>query len=156
MNIGQAAASSGVSAKMIRYYEIIGLLPKVGRNANGYRRYTDVEMHTLRFIGRARRLGFPIEQVRRLLALWRNPRRASGDVKRIAQAHVAELQHKIAELQSIVQALQHLAGHCHGDHRPECPILDGLLERDPPRPRVRQRPAALRAGAAALRRGDRP
>lgn len=138
MNIGQAAAAAGVSAKMIRYYEAIGLLPKVARTANGYRRYSAADVHSVRFIGRARRLGFSVAQLRRLLALWRNPRRASADVKRLAQTHLADLQRRIEELQSMVQALQHLADHCHGDHRPDCPILDGLLAAPAPRPRSTQ------------------
>ena len=135
MNIGQAATAAGVSAKMIRYYEAIGLLPKVTRTANGYRRYSAADVHSLRFIGRARRLGFSVAQLRRLLALWRNPRRASADVKRLAQSHLVDLQRRIDELQSMVQALQHLADHCHGDDRPDCPILDGLLAEPAPRPR---------------------
>lgn len=166
MNIGQAAAAAGVSAKMIRYYEAIGLLPKVTRTANGYRRYTAADVHSLRFIGRARRLGFSVTQLQRLLALWRNPRRASADVKRLAQTHIADLQRRIDELQSMVQALQHLAHHCHGDDRPDCPILDGLLADPVPRPRSppaksgvsrrRQRPASPAAGnSKLLPRSDR-
>jgi Cu(I)-responsive transcriptional regulator len=128
MNIGTAARASGVSAKMIRYYEDIGVISSPSRRANGYRAYTDADVHTLRFVKRARGLGFSVEQIRRLVALWRDPRRSSAEVKRIALAHISELEHKIVELQSIAQALQHLAGHCRGDHRPECPILDGLVE----------------------------
>lgn len=128
MNIGTAARASGVSPKMIRYYEDIGVISPASRRTNGYRSYTESDVHTLRFVKRARGLGFPVEQIRRLVALWRDPRRSSGEVKRIALAHIAELEHKIAELQSIAQALQHLAGHCRGDHRPDCPIIDGLVE----------------------------
>lgn len=128
MNIGAAARASGVSAKMIRYYEDIGVIAPASRRSNGYRAYTEADVHTLRFIKRARGLGFPVEQIRRLVALWRDPRRSSAEVKCIAAAHIAELEHKIAELQSIAQVLKHLAGHCRGDHRPECPILDGLVE----------------------------
>jgi len=133
MNVGEAARASGVSAKMIRYYESIGVIARVARATNGYRRYTETDVHTLRFVRRARSLGFPIEVIRRLVALWRDPRRSSADVKRLAQAHLVELQHKIAELQSMTQALQHLVGHCRGDHRPECPIIDDLVggERSP-------------------------
>lgn len=131
MNIGAAARASGVSAKMIRYYEDIGVVSPASRRANGYRAYTDADVHTLRFIKRARGLGFSVEQIRRLVALWRDPRRSSAEVKRIALAHIAELEFKIAELRSIAQALEHLAGHCRGDHRPECPILDGLIGPEP-------------------------
>ena len=144
MNIGEAAQGSGVSAKMIRYYEEIGLIGRAARKANGYRRYTDAEVHTLRFVKRARSLGFSVEQVARLVALWRNPRRSSAEVKRIALAHIAALEQKIAELQSIAQALKHLAGHCHGDHRPECPILEGLGEPGPAEVAI---PTAPRRGA---------
>ncbi len=128
MNIGSAARASSVSAKMIRYYEGIGVISRASRRANGYRAYTDADVHTLRFIKRARSLGFPVEQIRQLVALWRDPRRSSAKVKRIALAHITELEHKIAELRSMTQALKHLAAHCRGDHRPECPILDGLVQ----------------------------
>lgn len=133
MNVGEAARASGVSAKMIRYYESIGVVARAARATNGYRRYTEADVHTLRFVRRARSLGFPIEVIRRLVALWRDPRRSSAEVKRLAQAHLVELQHKIAALQSMAQALQHLVGHCRGDHRPECPIIDDLVgsERSP-------------------------
>lgn len=128
MNIGSAAHASSVSAKMIRYYEDIGIMSPASRRANGYRAYTDADVHTLRFIKRARSLGFPVEQIRQLVALWRDPRRSSEKVKRIALAHVSELEHKIAELRSMTEVLKHLAAHCRGDQRPECPILDGLVE----------------------------
>lgn len=131
MNIGEAAASSGVSAKMIRYYESIKLIRPPARTAAGYRVYQDEELHTLRFIRRARSLGFSIEETTDLLALWRDSGRASADVKRVALAHVRDLEKKAAELQSMARTLRHLANHCHGDNRPDCPILDDLAEKAP-------------------------
>jgi Cu(I)-responsive transcriptional regulator len=128
MNIGEAAAHSGVSAKMIRHYESLGLLPKVTRTESGYRQYGDNELHTLRFIRRARDLGFSIAEIAQLLKLWQNRRRASADVKRIALAHVAELERKMAELDAMKRTLQHLAHCCQGDERPDCPILDELAD----------------------------
>jgi Cu(I)-responsive transcriptional regulator len=129
MNIGQAATASAVSAKMIRHYEALGLLPKMPRTAAGYRQYDGASVHTLRFIRRARDLGFSIKEITTLLGLWRNRRRASGDVKRIALAHVADLQRRIDEMQSMQRTLQHLAHCCAGDARPDCPILDDLAGR---------------------------
>ncbi len=126
MNIGQAAEASGVSAKMLRYYESIGLVPKAGRTEAGYRTYGEAEVNTLRFIRRARDLGLPIERIGLLVGLWRDRDRSSADVKRIATEHVAELRVKIAELAAMCGALQELADACHGDHRPECPILRDL------------------------------
>jgi MerR family transcriptional regulator, copper efflux regulator len=126
MNIGQAAKASGVSAKMIRYYEQIGLIPKALRTGSGYRNYSEADIHTLRFIRRARDLGFSIEQIVELLALWRDRARASGDVKAVALGHVRKLKGKIRELQAMARTLEHLAEHCHGDHRPECPIINDL------------------------------
>ena len=126
MTIGQAAKSSAVSAKMIRHYESIGLLPKAHRTQSGYRLYDETDVHTLRFIQRARSLGFPLETIRTLLALWRNRRRSSAQVKELAERHVADLERKISEMQSMVRTLKHLAHNCHGDERPECPILDDL------------------------------
>ena len=126
MNIGQAAAASGVSAKMIRYYESIGLLPAARRTDSGYRFYTDEDVHVLRFIRRARDLGFSLADIAELLALWRDQRRASADVKRIALEHVVALERKIAELQGMASTLRTLAAHCHGDARPDCPILTDL------------------------------
>lgn len=128
MNIGEAAKRSGVSAKMIRYYEETGLIPKAARSDAGYRHYRDVDVHTLRFIRRARDLGFTVEQIAELLALWRDRSRASADVKRLALAHVAALEAKAAELQAMSRTLRRLAEHCHGDGRPECPIVDDLAE----------------------------
>jgi Cu(I)-responsive transcriptional regulator len=126
MNIGEAAAASGVSAKMIRYYESVGLLPKVRRTANGYRVYGPEDVHTLAFIRRARDLGFPMAQIEKLLALWQDRSRESAEVKAIAAAHVADLGRKIAELEAMRRTLEHLVAHCHGNHRPDCPILEDL------------------------------
>jgi Cu(I)-responsive transcriptional regulator len=126
MTIGQAAKASGVSAKMIRHYESIGLLPKAQRTQSGYRLYDENDVHTLRFIQRARSLGFPLETIRTLLALWRNRRRSSAQVKELALHHVENLERKIEEMQAMVRTLKHLAHHCHGDERPDCPILDDL------------------------------
>jgi MerR family copper efflux transcriptional regulator len=125
MNIGQAANASGVSAKMIRYYESIGLIPPAERTGAGYRLYSDAEVHTLRFIHRAREFGFPIERIRLLVSLWRE-RHPSREVKRVALEHVTELDRRIAELTAMRDALQVLAERCHGDNRPECPILSDL------------------------------
>lgn len=130
MNIGQAARASGVSAKMIRYYESIGLIPAAERTAAGYRVYTEADVNTLRFIHRAREFGFPIERIRLLVSLWQGGR-PSREVKQVALAHVAELDHRIAELTAMRDALAHLAAACHGDHRPECPILRDLADHQP-------------------------
>jgi MerR family copper efflux transcriptional regulator len=128
MNIGQAADVSGVSAKMIRYYESIGLIRQSRRTDSGYRTYGENDLHTLRFIKRARKLGFSLEQIRELLSLWEDSDRASADVKAIAQGHVADLQKRIVELTEMRDTLSHLAQACSGDHRPDCPILVGLAE----------------------------
>jgi Cu(I)-responsive transcriptional regulator len=128
MNIGEAARASGVSAKMVRYYESIGLIRPVTRTESGYRVYGDDDIHTLRFIRRARNLGFSVDETARLLALWQDKSRASADVKEFALKHVADLERKIAELQAMSRTLQHLAGHCHGNDRPDCPILDDLAD----------------------------
>ena len=128
MNIGQAAKFSGVSAKMIRYYEQIGLIPKAIRSDAGYRHYSSPDVHSLRFIRRARDLGFSVDQISGLLVLWRDRDRASADVKAMALSHAAGLNAKIAELQAMAQTLEHLADHCHGNDRPDCPILADLAE----------------------------
>ncbi|WP_338765345.1 Cu(I)-responsive transcriptional regulator [Massilia sp. METH4] len=126
MNIGQAATASGVTAKMIRYYESIGLVPAAQRTDSGYRVYGQREVHTLRFIRRARKLGFSLERIAELLSLWQDGSRASADVKRIALDHVAELEERIRELTEMRDTIATLAACCHGDERPDCPILQGI------------------------------
>ena len=126
MNIGEAAHASGVSQRMIRHYEKIGLIAKAARRASGYRDYDERDVHTLRFVRRARDLGFPIEEIGKLLALWRDRSRASADVKALATARAAELARKQQELRAMRRALEQLATACHGDDRPDCPILDDL------------------------------
>ncbi|WP_331376160.1 Cu(I)-responsive transcriptional regulator [Sinorhizobium chiapasense] len=130
MNISDVARASGVSTKMIRYYETIGLIPPANRGESGYRNYGDNDVHTLRFIRRARDLGFTVEQMVDLLALWRDRSRASSEVKKIALDQVAILERKAEELKAMSRTLKHLAAHCHGDERPDCPILDDLAEAD--------------------------
>lgn len=125
-NIGEAARHSGVSAKMIRYYESLGLLAEARRTSAGYRIYDDREVHTLRFVRRARDLGFSIEEIQHLLGLWQNRGRSSRDVRRVAQQHLVALDRRIAELQTMRRTLELLVEHCHGDQRPDCPILDDL------------------------------
>lgn len=129
LNIGQAAAQSGVSAKMVRHYESLGLLPKVARTQAGYRQYGEREVHTLRFIRHARQLGFGMTEVAELLKLWQNRQRSSADVKRIALAHVADLDRRMREMADMKRTLERLAQCCHGDERPDCPILDELADR---------------------------
>lgn len=126
LTIGEAAALSGVSAKMIRYYESIGLLRPALRTAANYRVYDEEAMRRLRFIGRARELGFSIREIERLIGLWLDPSHRSAEVKALALRHVEELGERIATLQKLKSALEHLAGRCHGDERPDCPILDDL------------------------------
>ncbi|TDR52073.1 MerR family copper efflux transcriptional regulator [Halomonas ventosae] len=126
MNIGEAARASGISGKMIRYYESIGLIAPVGRTDAGYRVFSDKDIHTLRFIFRARSLGFSVEQMSNLLALWHDRHRASSDVKAFALTHIEELNSKINKLQAMRETLEHLVKHCHGDERPDCPILGDL------------------------------
>lgn len=126
MNIGEAARESGVTAKMIRYYESVDLLEPKGRTDAGYRVYGRQEVHTLRFIRQARHLGFSLDDIGQLLTLWQDRSRASAEVKAIALQHVAELDRRIAELSEMRNTLNHLADHCHGDERPDCPILDEL------------------------------
>ena len=129
MKIGDAAAASGVSAKMIRHYEAIGLFG-AARSANGYRVYGERDVAVLRFIRHARDLGFPLEDVRRLLGLWQDRNRASAEVKKLALAHVAALEAKARSLDAMAASLRHLAAHCHGDARPDCPILDDLARKE--------------------------
>jgi len=131
MNIGQAAAASGVSAKMIRHYEEIGLVPKAGRTGAGYRLYREADVHRLRFVRRARDLGFSMKEIEALLGLWNDRRRASSEVKLLAMKHIADLDQKIAELQAMRRTLAELSRHCHGDHRPDCPILEDLAGTTP-------------------------
>lgn len=128
MNIGEAAARSGVSAKMIRYYEATGLIAPAERSPTGYRRYGADDVHTLRFIRRARDLGFPVERIGELVALWRDRTRRSADVKAIATEQAAALRRKIADLEGMAATLDALAACCHGDDRPDCPILVDLAD----------------------------
>jgi MerR family copper efflux transcriptional regulator len=127
VTIGEAAARSGVPAKTIRFYEETGLIKPALRGENRYRAYSDAEIETLRFVRRARLLGFPLKDIAQLLELYRDKRRASGEVKRLALQHVAELDRKLRELTAIRDTIAALAERCHGDERPDCPILDGLL-----------------------------
>ena len=126
MNIGQAAIYSGVSAKTIRYYESIGLIAEASRTAGGYRTYSEKDVQTLRFIHHSRNLGFSVKGVGMLLDLWRDQKRASADVKAMALSHIAEVERKIEELRKIRDTLVHLTERCHGDDRPDCPILEEL------------------------------
>jgi Cu(I)-responsive transcriptional regulator len=128
LTISEAARQSGVTAKMIRHYEALGLLKPARRTLAGYRIYDDADLHVLRFIRRARDLGFTIEDIELLLGLWQNRRRASADVRRIAQQHISRLDEKIRQLEGMRRSLEHLLHHCHGDSRPECPILDDLAQ----------------------------
>jgi Cu(I)-responsive transcriptional regulator len=141
MNIGRAAEASGVSAKMIRHYESVGLLPAAGRTVAGYRIYRDTDVHTLRFIRRARDLGFSMKEIGALVGLWRNRGRASAEVKKLASRHMRQLDEKISELQAMRDTLAHLAEHCHGDERPDCPILEDLASERAHCPPARKSPA---------------
>ncbi len=127
-NIGQASHLSGVTAKMIRHYEAIGLLPEAKRTESGYRQYSNEDVHTLRFVKTSRDLGFSLQEIQQLLSLWFNKRRASRDVHRLVEKHVDELNQKIMDLERMRDSLKKLAQCCHGDERPECPILDQLAE----------------------------
>lgn len=131
MNIGQAAKSSGVSAKMIRYYEQTGLIPPADRRASGYRDYAEADVHMLRFIRRARDLGFSVAEIGELLGLWRDTSRQSAEVRRIASNHIDALEEKIRNMQDMAATLKDLVASCRGDHRAECPILE-RLETDVP------------------------
>ncbi len=128
MNIGEAAKASGVSAKMIRHYESVGLFPEASRTNAGYRQYTGNDVATLRFIRHSRDLGFSLDQIRELLGLWHDRRRPSRQVKALAQAHLQELDQKLQELHAMKATLEHLVQCCHGDDRPECPILEILAD----------------------------
>jgi MerR family copper efflux transcriptional regulator len=125
-NIGEAARRSGVSARMVRHYEGLGLLPDVARTESGYRQYTEADIHTLRFVKRSRDLGFSMDEIAELVGLWHNRRRTSASVKRIAQKHLGELEQRIADMQAMQRTLSHLVHCCHGDARPDCPILEDL------------------------------
>jgi Cu(I)-responsive transcriptional regulator len=142
MNIGQAATASGVTPKMIRHYESLGLLPRVARSGSGYRLYDARALHTLRFIRRAREMGFGLDEIAALLALWGNRRRASAEVKALAARHVAELQARIERMQAMRRTLQQLVDACHGDDRPDCPILDDLAAAGAPSGAERVAPSA--------------
>lgn len=131
MNIGEASGASGVSAKMIRYYEQIGLIAPKGRTESNYRVYGAEEVHVLRFIKRARSLGFSLEETETLLKLWQDKSRTSASVKEIATTHINDLERRIAEMQGMVKTLKHLSHCCGGDHRPDCPILDDLAGESP-------------------------
>lgn len=133
LTIGDAAKASGVTAKMIRYYEEIGLIEPPARSEAGYRHYHERDIHNLRFVRRARDLGFSVEQIAELLALWRDRERQSAQVKSVVESHLGDLKRKISELQSMVRVLESLSSCCHGDDRPDCPILDDL-EAAPPGP----------------------
>lgn len=128
MNIGELAKASGVSAKLIRHYESIGVIPRAARSGSGYRRYGENDVHVLRFVKRARGLGFSMAEIKKLVGLWKNKARASREVKALALSHVEALERKIVELEEMAGTLRDLAKHCHGDQRPECPILDSLGE----------------------------
>src|SRR5260221_1596373 len=132
MNIGQAAVASGVSAKMIRYYESIGLMPPAARTGGNYRVYGAADVHALKFVRRARALGFSIAETEQLLSLWRDSARASSDVRRIAKTHLADLDQKIVGLQEMAATLRHLGASCAGGSRPHCPILSDLPGHPPP------------------------
>ena len=142
MNIGEAAIASGVSAKMIRHYEELALLPAAQRTEAGYRQYEQNDVHTLRFIRHSRDLGFSLAEIAELVSLWQNRRRPSRSVKALAEAHIQELEQKAAQLLAMKLALEHLVHCCHGDDRPECPILEGLAQADaltPPTPANKHR-----------------
>jgi len=128
-NIGEASAATGVSAKMIRHYESVGLIPQASRTFAGYRLYADSDLHRLRFIKRSRNLGFSMKQIEILLGLWSDQQRASSEVKKLAQAHAAQLGEKILEMQAMQRTLLELSKHCRGNQRPDCPILDDLAGR---------------------------
>ncbi|MFT6632769.1 MAG: Cu(I)-responsive transcriptional regulator [Bacteriovoracaceae bacterium] len=128
MNIGEVSARSGMSAKMIRKYEASGIISKVKRNSSGYRQYSDNDIHTFRFIKRSRDLGFSMVDIKELVSLWLNKRRASLNVKKITEKHINRLETKAVEIEKILKTLRHLNKNCHGDNRPECPIIDSLQD----------------------------
>ena len=128
MRIQQASRESGMPPKTIRFYEEIGVVRPAARSANGYRQFSETDVRTLKFIHRARKLGFSVEDIQRLLSLWQDKKRASANVKKLALAHAHEIEARIRELESVKHAVLHLAERCHGDDRPECPILDELAQ----------------------------
>lgn len=143
VTIGEAAKAAGVSAKMIRYYEETGLLPPADRTASGYRLYAENDLHTLRFVRRSRDLGFSVEDIAGLLALWQDRGRASAQVKALAVQHLTDLRRRIAELEAMARTLTSLADHCSGDSRPDCPILDDLAAEHSPQTRSPRRTKPL-------------
>ena len=150
MNIGEASNASGVSTKMIRHYESVGLFPEAARTEAGYRQYTGREVNTLRFIRHSRDFGFSIEQIRELLGLWQNQKRPSRQVKALAQAHIEELDAKLNELQAMKATLVHLVHCCHGDDRPDCPIIESLSQEQ-----KSTEPPVRKASTSGLRPGSR-
>ena len=160
MNIGEAAKASGVSAKMIRHYEKVGLVPVAARTDSGYRQYDRGAVHTLRFIRQSRDLGFSILEIGELVGLWQNRRRSSRQVKALAEAHIKELEQKAQELLAMKATLQHLVHCCHGDDRPECPILESLAGETlaattPATAAAHARKGGLRSGKSSLGRAGR-
>lgn len=147
MNIGEAAKKSGVSAKMIRYYEQTGLIPPAQRTDSGYRDYSDRDVHMLSFVRRARDLGFSVEVIGELLGLWTDQSRRSADVRQLAEGHLSNLRRKIEELEAMSETLETLIHSCHGDHRPDCPIIADLAKTDPGNGRSKPKP---RPGAIDL------
>lgn len=145
--IGTAAQRAGISARMVRHYESLGLLADVGRTDSGYRQYTEADVHTLQFIRRSRDLGFSMEEIAELLTLWRDRSRASSQVKRIAQQHIDDLSERIAQMQAMQRSLQTLVACCQGNDRPDCPILDDLAA---PEAAAQARPAVRKAGKTLL------
>jgi Cu(I)-responsive transcriptional regulator len=129
VNISQAAETSGVSAKMIRYYESVGLIKAAARRANGYRDYAETDVAMLQFVRRTRDLGFSLDEVRALLALWCDRGRSSREVRRFAAKHLADLEARMAEMRAVSRTLRKLVETCRGDDRPDCPILDDLAGR---------------------------
>jgi Cu(I)-responsive transcriptional regulator len=126
MNIGDVARLSNVNSKTIRRYEELGIIPKAGRNSSGYRQYSDNDVHILKFVKRARELGFSMKDIKQLVSLWQNKSRSSSQVKSLAQKHAAELEKKLDEIQTMLSTIKDLVKHCHGDNRPDCPILEDL------------------------------
>lgn len=151
MNIGEAARETGVSAKMIRHYERVGLMPGASRTDAGYRQYGDKDLGTLRFIRRSRDLGFSIEQIRALLGLWQDRHRPSREVKALAEAHIEALDAKLRELQAMKATLVHLVHCCHGDDRPDCPIIETLADEERAVDPVRAAPQSTRRRQPAVR-----